>query len=148
MWSKVPTARTPRFPEINQQQHITKCTCMWEECIDGLVQERRNSSVLAMELLLSRTTSNPLIWSKSRFAIAWSDTTQESSSVQINPLAPSDTIWQQRSGSTLAEVMACCLKAPSHYLNQCWLINTKVFMAFIRGHYYEKISRSGLGSTP
>ena len=40
----------------------------------------------------------------------------------INSLWPSDTIWWQRSGSTLAQVMACCLSAPSHYLNQCWLI--------------------------
>ena len=24
--------------------------------------------------------------------------------------------------STLAQIMACCLMAPSHYLNQCWLI--------------------------
>ena len=37
-------------------------------------------------------------------------------------LGPSDAIWQQRSGSTLAQVMACCLTAPSHYLNQCWLL--------------------------
>ena len=35
-----------------------------------------------------------------------------------NSLAPSDTIWRQRSGSTLAHVMACCLTAPSRYLNQ------------------------------
>ena len=40
----------------------------------------------------------------------------------INSLCPSDTIWRQRSGSTLAQVMACCLAAPSHYLNKCWLI--------------------------
>ena len=39
----------------------------------------------------------------------------------INSLGPSDSIWQQRSGSTLAQVMACCLIAPSNYLNQCWL---------------------------
>ena len=39
----------------------------------------------------------------------------------INSLWPSDTIWWQRSGSILAQVMACCLTAPSHYLNQCWL---------------------------
>ena len=32
----------------------------------------------------------------------------------------------QGSMSTLVEVMACCLTAPSHYLNQCWLIITKV----------------------
>ena len=37
-------------------------------------------------------------------------------------LWPSDAIWRQRSGSTLAQVMSCCLTAPSHYLNQCWLI--------------------------
>ena len=34
----------------------------------------------------------------------------------------SDTIWWHRSGSTLAQVMACCLTVPSHYLNKCWLI--------------------------
>ena len=45
----------------------------------------------------------------------------------INSLAPSDAVWRQRSGSTLAHVMVCCLRASSHYLNQCWLINTKVF---------------------
>ena len=44
----------------------------------------------------------------------------------INSLWPSDAIWWERSGSTLAPVMACCLTAPSHYLNQCWLIISKV----------------------
>ena len=28
--------------------------------------------------------------------------------------------------STLAQVMACCLMAPSHYLNQCWLLSIEV----------------------
>ena len=44
----------------------------------------------------------------------------------FNSLWPSDAIWRQRSGSTLAQVMAWCLTAPSHYLNQCWLIIRKV----------------------
>ena len=39
-------------------------------------------------------------------------------------------VWH-RSESTLAQVMACCLTAPSHYLNQCWLpwvdLSSKVF---------------------
>ena len=35
-------------------------------------------------------------------------------------------IRRWRSGSTLVQVMACCLTAPSHYLNQCWLIISKV----------------------
>ena len=34
---------------------------------------------------------------------------------QVTPYG--DTAW-----STLAQVMAWCLTAPSHYLNQCWLI--------------------------
>ena len=46
----------------------------------------------------------------------------------VNSLWPSNTIWRHRSGSTLAEIMACCLTAPSHYLNQCWcLINEVVW---------------------
>ena len=33
-----------------------------------------------------------------------------------------DTTWWHRSGSTLAQVMVCCLNAPSHCLNQYWLV--------------------------
>ena len=46
--------------------------------------------------------------------------------VHINSLGPSDAKWRQGSRSTLVQVMACCLTAPSHYLNQCWLIITEV----------------------
>ena len=46
----------------------------------------------------------------------------QTSEYNINSFWPSDTIWRHRSWSTLAQVMACCLTAPSHYLNQCWLI--------------------------
>ena len=44
----------------------------------------------------------------------------------VNSLGPSDAIRCWRSWSTLGQVMACCLTAPSHYLNQCWLIISKV----------------------
>ena len=46
--------------------------------------------------------------------------------VLLNSLWPSDVIWRQGSRSTLAQVMACCLIAPSHYLNQCWLMISEV----------------------
>ena len=43
--------------------------------------------------------------------------------VLLNSLWPSDAIWQHRSGSALARVMACCETAPSHYyLNQYWIL--------------------------
>ena len=34
-------------------------------------------------------------------------------------LGPSDAIWRHRSGPTSTQVMACCLTAPTHNLNQC-----------------------------
>ena len=40
----------------------------------------------------------------------------------INALRPGDAIWRQWSRTTLTQVMTWCLTAPSHYLNQCWLI--------------------------
>ena len=40
----------------------------------------------------------------------------------VNSLWPSDPILRWRSWSTLVQIMACCLTAPSHYLNQCRLI--------------------------
>ena len=46
--------------------------------------------------------------------------------LKFNSLWTSDAIWRHRSGSTLAQVMACCLTAPSHYLHQCWLVISKV----------------------
>ena len=56
-------------------------------------------------------------------------------SKEVNPLWPSDAIWQRRSGSTLAQVMACCLTAPSHYLNQCWLIISEVQRQSTEGNF-------------
>ena len=49
-------------------------------------------------------------WVKQYFGMIW---------LMINSLWPSDAIWWHRSGSAPAQVMACCLMAPSHYLNQC-----------------------------
>ena len=35
-------------------------------------------------------------------------------------------IWHYKTWSVLVQITACCLMAPSHYLNQCWLIISKV----------------------
>ena len=53
----------------------------------------------------------------------------------LNSLMPSDVIWWHRSGSTLAQVMACCLTAPSHYLNQRWLIISNVLWHSSEGNF-------------
>ena len=43
------------------------------------------------------------------------------SMTSVNSMWSSDAIWWHRSGSTLAQVMALCCQAQSHYLKQCWL---------------------------
>ena len=58
----------------------------------------------------------------------------------LNSLRPSDTIWWQWTGSTLAQVMAWCLTAPSHYLNQCWLIIHKVQSHSLKGNFIRNTS--------
>ena len=51
------------------------------------------------------------------------------------------THWGLATGSTLAQVMAWCLMAPSHYLNQCWPIISEVNVAFTSGQFHRKCSR-------
>ena len=46
--------------------------------------------------------------------------------ISFNTLRPSNAIWWHKSVSTLAQVMVWYLTAPSHYLNQCWLIISEV----------------------
>ena len=53
----------------------------------------------------------------------------------FNSLWPSDAILRHRSESTLVEVMACCLMATSHYLNQLWLIIIEVFWYSPKGNF-------------
>ena len=58
----------------------------------------------------------------------------------FNSLRPSDAIWRPRTGSTLAQVMACCLTAPSHYLNQCWRIISKVLWCSCEVYFTRYLS--------
>ena len=46
----------------------------------------------------------------------------------FNSLWLSNAKWRQISWATLIQVMACCLTAPSHYLNQCWHQDTLAFI--------------------
>ena len=63
-------------------------------------------------------------------------------SATLNSLRPSGTIWPHRSWSTWDQIMACCLMAPSHYLNQCWHI-----ISLILWHAPESNITAGSWST-
>ena len=71
------------------------------------------------------------------FRWTWSS---DQNNTLVNSLGPSDAIWWQRSGSPLAQVMACSLMAPSHYLNQCWLIISKVEWHSSKGKFTRDTS--------
>ena len=43
---------------------------------------------------------------------------------------PGDAIWRHGTRPTLAQVMACCLTAPSHYQYQCWRISEVPWHSF------------------
>ena len=45
---------------------------------------------------------------------------------KLNSLWPRDAILQHGYKSTLAQVLVCCLTAPSHYLNQCWIVISEI----------------------
>ena len=64
--------------------------------------------------------------SNNSLCIMSSGSDSSSRPTSINSLRPSDIIWQHRSGSTLAQVMVCCLTAPSHYPIQCRPLISKV----------------------
>ena len=95
--------------------------------IDGLVQERHNPIPNALELRFRALIKPSLYPCLTR--PQW-----------VYTLWPSDAIWRQRSGSTLAQVMACCLTAPSHYLNQCWLIISEVQWHSYKGNFTRDAS--------
>ena len=57
----------------------------------------------------------------------------------FNSLWPYDAIWRHSSGSTLVQLMACCLMAPSYYLNQCWLIINGGHWHLAGGNFTETI---------
>ena len=59
-------------------------------------------------------------------------------------------VWQSAKGSvstsvsTLTQVMACCLMAPSHYMNKCWFIISRVQRHSFEGHFTRYSSHQSI----
>ena len=55
----------------------------------------------------------------------------------------SDAIWQVRSRSTMVQVLAWCLMAPSHYWDKCWLLISEMICGIhLRTISQEMLKRS------
>ena len=90
-----------------------------------LVMSPRPSSSSWRELRWESTTPGCSCYSHSHANFTTWRTIRDmvqANTLRLNWFGPSEAIWQHKSGSTLAQVMACCLMAPSHYLNQCWFL--------------------------
>ena len=85
-------------------------------------------SVATRNVWMARPSSSQeptVVWARNSRRI-WPGEVGTTTSRWIDSLWPKDAIWHLRTWSTLVQVMACCLMAPSHYLNQCWLIICEV----------------------
>ena len=113
----------------HEQMFLWKCQSFWDRnCLDLRGTRTPNLQVHA-------ECSNHLSYQGQTFAVPcflywlWQYR-------YFNSLGPCDAIWRQKTGSTLAQVMACCLMAPSHYLNQCWLIISEVqWHSYFEDHF-------------
>ena len=68
-----------------------------------------------------RVTEHSILWE-----LLWYQLSLSLAALLTHSLWPSDIIWRHGSRSALAQVMASCLMAPSHYLNLCWLMISDV----------------------
>ena len=97
--------RGPCFPWGRFLMVSTICLEKWDKMKMILFFPKANSGGKELDLVAELTN-------QVSFACVFVDL-----GIFVNSLWPSDTIWWHRSGSTLAQVMAGCLTAPSHYLN-------------------------------
>ena len=125
---------TGRFPSIDSNAERVLCNDVimmdpkwYEFCYFWRCGHNLKSVILKLILCINTLNASSKLLLSERPNLDWwfsSNTVQRDlisdNSVSILIKGPSDAIWQHRSGSTLAHVMACCLMAPSHYLNQCW----------------------------
>ena len=126
---------------LNSWSHIhvcvKPCACIWPSTLHYQAICRYNADWnvkhISYHVSLDINDSISSLWNRWHQSNGWQN--------RFNSPWPSDTIWWYRSGSTLAQVMACCLTAPSHYLNQSWLIIAWNLVTFTRRPFHRKCSR-------
>ena len=82
-----------------------------------VITGRFNGSIVQLQWVEGR-----LVWCQSKLIMI-----VNLISLLFNSLWPSYAIRWHESRSTVAQVMACCLTAPSHYQTQRWLIISEIF---------------------
>ena len=107
-------------PDTNVWFGLVPFTCYSSTSVDNVVARAESRSVFKAKDVLLTCKFVLIVLEKlhlCRNAVACSIFPAQLE--QINSLGPSDAIWRQKTWSTLAQVMAWCRQATSHYLNQC-----------------------------
>ena len=96
--------------------------CLWNE--------RLYDCFMPLQILLNTTWQNVIVFRK------WmSDIFNQIYLITHYSLWPINAIWHHRTWSTLVQVIAWCLMAPSHYLNQCWILVSGVQWHSLEGNF-------------
>ena len=77
----------------------------------------------------------------------WQDLAKYPGTPSVNSLWPGNATWRHGSGSTLAQVITCCLMATSHYLNQCWSSGRSSHIRISEGSFAQYASAITLSHT-
>ena len=108
-----------------------KITTKFDMCLDGEPLTKLPLFILMLTANLDKHRSICMtrvvvcFWNGIK-CVVWYTTIMYFANMKWHPVIWIKLLLRHRSGPKLAQVMACCLKAPSHYQNQCWLSISKV----------------------
>ena len=141
---------TPLFIRLVQTNHFLTCEgnppvgCVMTSRITGKSTVYSSCSDRPLPYLWGESTSDwwfPFTNGRGKrchaISSSWVTPTPRRHWFNINSLWPSDTIWRNITGSTLAQVMACCLTPPSHYINHLWTTINEVLCHSSEGNLTE-----------
>ena len=132
-------------------QQSTEFVCMWRGMRTTLTYNETNS--VQGPRLADMAPATPIhgpayswarvVWKVAEIGCQLMEITHgptQTSEKTISSSGPGDKLhctWLQKTWSTSVRVMACCLTAPSHYLNQCRLNMNEVLWYSPEGNFTE-----------
>ena len=128
-----------RYHVVNQVFHVQVCTAILPAQVEPYITYNKSCAcTVSTEIIgvfevwptvirCTRSRSSDKVWDVNKTRRTATNTNTEYNP-RINKLCPSNAILRQRSRSELVQVKVWCLMAPSHYLNQCWIILKAVLL--------------------
>ena len=110
-WTLVPS-------RLFSWMQIVAVLCLNDKCLFSYKMIHQIHGNVLVDYILNNNKSRKVIWTVSSCHFE--------RPAYIISLYPNAAIGWHISGSALVQIMVCCLTAPSHYLNQHWLVTKSV----------------------